>query len=67
MHVRSMQKEWSALHLACRAGDLEIVQRIVALGAEIDMPTNVRWMLVYTTIINDSKVVSLFFRKSGHL
>ncbi len=27
--------------LASRAGDLEIVQGIVALGAEIDLPTNV--------------------------
>ena len=27
--------------LASRAGDLEIVQGIVALGAEIDKPTNV--------------------------
>ncbi len=27
--------------LASRAGDLEIVQGIVALGAEIDRPTNV--------------------------
>ncbi len=27
--------------LACRAGDLEIVQGIVALGAEIELPTNV--------------------------
>ena len=37
-----VQKEWSPLVLACRAGDLEIVQGIVALGAEIDLPTNVR-------------------------
>ena len=36
-----MQKEWSPLVLASRAGDLEIVQGIVALGAEIDQPTNV--------------------------
>ncbi len=27
--------------LASRAGDLEIVQGIVALGAEIDLPTDV--------------------------
>ncbi len=37
----SVQKEWSPLVLASRAGDLEIVQGIVALGAEIDQPTNV--------------------------
>ena len=36
-----LQKEWSPLVLASRAGDLEIVQGIVALGAEIDKPTNV--------------------------
>ncbi len=40
-----VQKEWSPLVLASRAGDLEIVQGIVALvvalGAEIDQPTNV--------------------------
>ena len=36
-----VQKGWSPLVLACRAGDLEIVQGIVALGAEIDLPTDV--------------------------
>ncbi len=36
-----VQKEWSPLVLASRAGDLEIVQGIVALGAEIDLPTHV--------------------------
>ncbi len=37
-----VQKEWSPLILASLAGDLEIVQGMVELGAEIDHPTNVR-------------------------
>ncbi len=41
MYTVSVQKEWSPLVLASRAGDLEIVQGIVALEAEIDQPTNV--------------------------
>ena len=36
-----VQRGWSPLVMASRAGDLEIVQGIVALGAEIDLPTNV--------------------------
>ncbi len=36
-----VQEGWSPLFLASVVGDLEIVQGIVALGAEIDLPTNV--------------------------
>ena len=41
-----LQKEWSPLVLASRAGDLEIVQGIVELEAEIDKPTNVSEHLI---------------------
>ncbi len=44
VHIRlcvCVQEECSLLVLASRAGDLEIVQGIVALGAEIDLPTHV--------------------------
>ncbi len=39
--------------LASRAGYLEIVQGIVALGAEIDLPTNVSETIpaLYVTVV----------------
>ncbi len=57
-----VQKEWSPLVLASRAGDLEIVQGIVALGAEIDLPTNVSSPPLNMKLNNTKPYIAIGFR-----
>ncbi len=58
-----VQKKRSPLILASLAGDLEIVQGMVELGADISHPTNVRERERET--VEYSYLCVLYYRKRG--
>ncbi|XP_064383526.1 uncharacterized protein LOC135332127 isoform X3 [Halichondria panicea] len=59
-------KGMSPLVLASRAGDLEIVQGIVALGAEINLPTNGRTTpLMWAARVGHAEVVTFLLEKGA--